>query len=195
MYKITNSLTGEFYIDSSINVKSRFSNHLNRDARRYYGKHKFYTDIIDIGKEYFITEILEECNKEILIEREQYYYDTMNPTYNMVRPTECNFIYSSVRDKAVKMASSPEVVAKRKELYNTEEYVELFRKVHIEKMKPVYMIKDGEIINEFISMQEASRYISETTNFKGKNKTSKIKAVCDRERPTAYGYVWRYKDV
>ena len=36
---------------------------------------------------------------------------------------------------------------------------------------------------EFISLQEASRYITENTNFKGKNKTSKIKAVCDGERP------------
>lgn len=174
-------------------MRSRFSNHLNRDARRYYGKHDFYTDIIDIGKEFFITEIIEECPKEILLEREQYYYDLLKPTYNKVRPIECNFYHKEVGEKARKIINSPENIAKRKALYNTPEYIDLFRKVHKEKMKPVYMIKDGVILNEFISMQEASRYISNTTEYKGKNKTSKIKAVCDGERPTAYGYNWKYK--
>ena len=30
---------------------------------------------------------------------------------------------------------------------------------------------------------------------KGKNKTSKIKSVCDGERKSAFGYSWRYKKV
>ena len=71
----------------------------------------------------------------------------------------------------------------------------MFRKMHTDKMKPVEMISEGLVIKDFISIQEASRYITETTDFKGKNKTSKIKLVCDGERKKAFGYNWRYKNV
>ena len=71
----------------------------------------------------------------------------------------------------------------------------MFRKMHTDKMKPVEMISEGLVIKDFISIQEASRYITETTDFKGKNKTSKIKLVCDGERKKAFVYNWRYKNV
>lgn len=57
------------------------------------------------------------------------------------------------------------------------------------------MIKDGLVVEKFISIQEASRYISKNYSYIGKNKTSKIKDVCDGNRRTAYGFVWRYSKV
>lgn len=44
-----------------------------------------------------------------------------------------------------------------------------------------------------ITLGEAGRWIKENTKYKSKNPVSKIKAVCDGERPTAFGYKWRYK--
>lgn len=195
IYKITNKITGDFYIGSSVSVKSRWSNHMLRDARKYQGKHKFYDDVIMYGRDNFEFEILEECSKDDLIEKEQYYYDKLKPTYNKVRPERCNFNNLEVAKKARLNSNTPEHVKARKELYNTAEYKQLFRNVHTEKMKAVNMIKDNNILKSFISIQEASRYITETSNFKGVNKASKIKAVCDGERKSAYGYNWEYSNV
>ncbi len=193
VYKITNNLTGEFYIGASVDISMRYGTHMGRDARNYQHKHHFYKDIITFGRDNFSLEILHTCEREELLKWEQHYYDLLNPTYNKVRPAENNFMHQEVLEKASKNSNTPEIVEKRKELYNSTEYKEHFRNVHIDQMKPVQMILHNELLKEFISLQEASRYITETTEFNGKNKASKIKAVCDGERKTAYGYEWRYK--
>ena len=54
---------------------------------------------------------------------------------------------------------------------------------------------DSILVIEFISFQEGARWLSENTEFTGKNKASKIKAVCDGERQTAFGYKWEYCEV
>lgn len=193
VYRIINDITGEFYIGSSVDIRMRFGTHMGRDAKNYQHKHKFYKDIIDYGESNFSLDILKECNRDELIKWEQYYFDLLKPTYNKVRPTENNFKNPEVIKMASIKNNTPEIIAKRKKLYNQPEYKEFFRHVHIDQMRPVEMIKDNIKLKEFISLQEASRYITETTTYKGKNKTSKIKAVCDGERKSAYGYKWRYK--
>ena len=54
---------------------------------------------------------------------------------------------------------------------------------------------DSILVIEFISFQGGARWLSENTEFTGKNKASKIKAVCDGERQTAFGYKWEYCEV
>lgn len=172
----------------------RWSTHMGRDARKYVN-HPFYIDILKYGKENFKLDVLEICDKTSLIEKEQFYFDKLNPYYNLVRPANNNFEHEELKNRAVLNSNTPELVKKRKELYNSPLYVEYFRKVHIDKMRPVDMYLNGELLMSFISMQEASRYISDITTYIGKNKTSKIKAVCDGERETAYGYTWKYSKV
>ena len=53
--------------------------------------------------------------------------------------------------------------------------------------------KTGEFIMNFESLQEASRWVTEHTNYKGKNKSSKILECCKGTRKSAFGYKWRYK--
>ncbi|MPN37003.1 hypothetical protein SDC9_184515 [bioreactor metagenome] len=62
-------------------------------------------------------------------------------------------------------------------------------------MRPVKQIKDNEIVNESESLSDAGRWVVNNTNFKSKNPTSKIKAVCDGERKSAFGYTWSYVEV
>lgn len=194
VYKITNIVTKQFYIGASVDIDMRWTTHMGRDARKYRN-HPFYIDIRKFGKENFELEILEECKKEDLLPREQFYFDELYPQYNIVRPAINNFKYEEIRIKAIENSNTPELVQKRKEKYNSSEYKEYFRHVHKDKMRPVDMYLNNVLIKHFISMQEASRYITETTDFIGKNKTSKIKAVCDGERNTAYGFSWMYSKV
>ena len=188
VYKITNKYNGKSYIGSSMYVSERISTHMGREARKQ--QTEFYKDAYKYGYEGFTYELLEECTIDELIDRETYYFNLHKPEYNMKNPKTREFIhpedwYTENNAKAIR---------KRKEDYNSPEYKELFRSIHIEKMKPCEMYdKDGNLIDEFISLSEAGRWVSEHTDFKSKNKTSKIKAVCDGERHTAYGFVFRYK--
>lgn len=193
VYKITNIINQKCYIGSSVNVMGRFSNHMNRDARRY-PTHPFYKDVLRYGRLNFVLEILEECSRESLIEREQYYYDLYLPEYNIVRPSECNFHNPQVREKAITRSRDKDVIAKRKALYKTEYYHTLFSNIQKPRFKSVTMYNDN-VEMTFINMCACARWLDENTPFKGKNKVSKIKAVCDGKRATAFGYKYKYNEV
>lgn len=192
VYLIRNKLTGKSYVGSSTNVSHRFSNHLNRDARRYYWR-EFYQDVLTFGKINFECILLEECDKEKLLEREQYYYDLIKPEYNVVRPNECNFKNKTIKILSKNSDRYKKAIEKRKIDYNNEYYKKLFSNIQNKRKKPVNMYLDGILIKEFESLSACANYITIHTNFKGKNKVSKIKAVCDEQRPTAYGYEFKYK--
>ncbi len=88
IYKLTNTITNESYVGSSINLTSRI--------RKYYSfkyiKNKALNSGSRISKAIFNYkinnfkfEILEYCNKESLIEKEQYYIDKLSPKYNVLK--------------------------------------------------------------------------------------------------------------
>lgn len=192
VYQIRNKINGKSYIGSSVNIAGRFSNHMNRDARKYYWR-DFYKDVLYYGKCNFEFVVLEECDKDKLIEREQYYYDLIKPEYNFTRPIENPFKSKEINKLAHSTERYYESIKTRKERYNTSYYKNLFSTIQNKRKKAVNIYKNGNFVISFDSMSDAARYIESNTDYKGKNKVSKIKSVCDGERPTAYGYVFKYK--
>lgn len=199
IYKIINKITKEFYIGSSVNIKARFSSHMNRDARKCNGKDIFHTAVNKYKKENFELIILEICDRKNLIKREQFYYDTLKPQYNEVRPSECNFKNPYVREKSKLAQQTKEYKEKIKKIHESKEYREKCKQIHtkgLRKMKKIVGINvETKEKIQFDSLKDGERYINETSSFKGKNKVSKIKSVCDGERPSAYGYKWIYREV
>lgn len=98
IYKITNKITGDFYIGQSTNIKTRFSQHrsLNKTPKSELNK-----AIVKYGKENFTYEIVEMCSKEKLLEREAYYIKELQPTYNYIGLTN-NTKFKSLISKATK---------------------------------------------------------------------------------------------
>ena len=80
IYKITNVVTGEFYIGSSKNIKQRWYSHRNPAFHRQHPNLRLYQDMDKYGLDKFSFEILEETID--LHEREQYWFDKLKPTYN-----------------------------------------------------------------------------------------------------------------
>lgn len=78
VYKITNLINGKFYIgSSSYSINYRIKTHIQR-AR--LGKHEnsyIQRAWNKYGEENFSFEILEECNPNLALEREQYYLNTL----------------------------------------------------------------------------------------------------------------------
>ena len=80
VYKITNNITGDFYIGSSKDIKRRWYSHRNSAAWKQYPNSKLYKDMAQYGRDNFTIEAIEETDN--LKEREQYYIEQLKPTYN-----------------------------------------------------------------------------------------------------------------
>ena len=82
VYKITNTVTGDFYIGSSKNVKLRWANHKCQSKWNEYPNNPMYLDMQKYGLDKFVFEVLEVVEVGSLKEREQYFIETLKPTYN-----------------------------------------------------------------------------------------------------------------
>ena len=84
VYKITNSITGDFYIGSSNNVKRRWAAHKCQSIWKQYPNNQMYIDFQKYGLNNFVFEIVEEVEIEKLKETEQQLIETLKPTYNQI---------------------------------------------------------------------------------------------------------------
>ena len=84
VYKITNTITGDFYIGSSKDVKKRWKDHKCQSTWNEYPNKQLYQDMQKYGLENFVFEILEEVEIDKLKEKEQQFIETLKPTYNNI---------------------------------------------------------------------------------------------------------------
>ena len=82
IYKITNTVTGDFYIGSSNNVKLRWANHKCPSSWNNHPNNPMYQDMKQYGTDKFAFEILEVVEEGSLKEKEQEFIETLKPTYN-----------------------------------------------------------------------------------------------------------------
>ena len=80
VYKITNNITGDFYIGSSKNIKQRWATHRSPSVWKLSPGMKLYQAFIKYGLNNFTFDIIEETTD--LHNREQYYIEQLNPSYN-----------------------------------------------------------------------------------------------------------------
>jgi group I intron endonuclease len=87
IYMFTNTQTNDFYIGQSKNLYNRFRNYFNpayitglNNKNSRVGR-----AILKYGYENFSLTILEYCDKSDLTEREQFYFDTLKPVYNILK--------------------------------------------------------------------------------------------------------------
>lgn len=82
VYEIRNIVDGNIYIGSSSDIKARWRTHkrtlkLNKHHNPYLQR-----SWIKHGEDCFSFSVIEYCETELLILREQYYIDTLEPIYN-----------------------------------------------------------------------------------------------------------------
>ena len=82
VYKIINTITGDFYIGSSKNIKNRWIEHKCPSTWKRHPNNPMYLDFQRYGLDYFVFEILEEVKIAHLKEAEQKFIEKMHPTYN-----------------------------------------------------------------------------------------------------------------
>ena len=86
IYKITNLENQKVYIGQSVNIKERLRTHIKRGlGAETPTRNKLYTVMNKVGVENFSYEIIEECPREQLNEKECYwidYFESQNFGYN-----------------------------------------------------------------------------------------------------------------
>ena len=85
VYKITNTVTGDFYIGSSNDVKRRWTEHKRQSRWNEHPNNPIYIDMKKYGVDKFEFQVIDEVEPEQLKEKEQQFIETLKPTYNRCR--------------------------------------------------------------------------------------------------------------
>lgn len=73
IYKITNTKNNKIYIGSSVDIKKRKEKHFWMLEKRIHDNKFLQSSYDRDGKENFIFDIIEMCDKKDLVEKENYY--------------------------------------------------------------------------------------------------------------------------
>lgn len=117
IYKITNKNNGKIYIGQSIDIKRRWYSYYSPDKNRNYTS-LILNAIEKYGIENFNFEVLEECSKEQLNEREEYwisYFQSNIVGYNLTKGGDHN-----VGESNPKAQLTEQDVCFIRELYNSK---------------------------------------------------------------------------
>jgi len=92
VYKITNTITNKSYIGSSVDITGRWYQHKTTLKFNKHHSIKLQRSYNKYGSDNFKYEIVEECETELLLSREEYYinlFDCYNNGYNFSIPSNC----------------------------------------------------------------------------------------------------------
>lgn len=149
IYLIRCIISNNFYIGSSKNIYQRLHKHRTFLKRNNHQNCILQNAVNKNGLDNFKVEILEFCSSLDLIEREQYYINTLNPKYNITK----NVIRNNLSEDSRKKIS-----LKLKQLYKEGLPLQNNKKIYCFDWK-------GNFLKEFESMRSCSKIlkVSETS--------------------------------
>ena len=186
IYKITNTVTGDFYIGQTIDFHERQVQH-KRDPQP-----KMREDVEKYGWDAFKFEIVEKCDRENLAERESHYIQTLKPKYNTVvkgyerSPETCRKISEALKGHPTTDEACEKMSEKRLGVTLSDDHKEKCRQASIgnkSRSKAVVCVETGKV---YPNMKIAAADIGIDP--------SAISCVIRGVNITAGGYHWRYAD-
>ena len=180
IYKITNNQNGKIYVgQTSKTLQERLDKHFYCSAHENR-QQKFYSDILNYGRNAFSIELIEECPDEMANIVESYWIYKLNSI-----ETGYNSCLSIGKNN-----TSPKGMS-------NEEYLEKLKKecVNLKKKNQNTQSVDqftleGEYIQTFPSARAAEIFLFGDDHKAGR--VSFIQQACRGAKPKAYGYKWAY---
>lgn len=198
IYKIENKLNGKIYIGKTLKtVQERWKEHCHDFKRERCEKRPLYSAMNKYGIENFFIEEIEQCEANILSEREKYwieYYNSFKYGYNATTGGDGRSYLDY--DLILSLWQEGKTAKEIAKILNHDEYsVRLaldIKGITSEKRQERSIIlrsksvakldlNTGEILEVFPSQMEAYRSL-------GKQQSGHISQVCNGKRKTAYGY-------
>lgn len=180
IYKILNTKNNKVYIGSSENLRKRKYNHfsaLKTNTHHSIYLQRAYNKTIN-ATSIFVFQILEYCNKEILLERENYYLNLYCKSQDYINKINKDFLKLSYNILPIAMKGF------RKK--HRPESIEKFRMNHPNRKEVLCYTSDGKIFGEYTSVGEAGRMT--------KISSSGIATLCKTKRYIGKPYIFGYKD-
>jgi len=177
VYCILNNINGDCYIGSSINLYKRLNQHKNALCKGYHENQILLRSISKYGIDNFSFKILNYIfiiDKELLSTKEQYYIDTLNPKYNILREAYRNSSYK-----------------------HTDEAKEKIRRSGIGRITNNVSIIQYDIYHNIIKEWSSILSASKELHINKSNIGVTCKFYTNYytiKRPTAGGFIWKYKD-
>ena len=203
IYLITNTINGMQYVGQSVDMSQRWSQH-KTTAKNIKETADLYQAMREYGIDNFTCEVLEECSKKQLNEREIYwidYYDTFYHGYNMTRggqgkdgwkydPEEIKYLWDiglSVKEIMDALGCSQQLVSERLIGYKdyNNETARARNQAYSSGMIYQYSLL-GQYIQSFLSATIAAKEINHSRN-------DTILACLRGQITSAYGFQWSRK--
>lgn len=135
VYKITNTITGDFYIGSSKDVRQRYAHHKIPSTWKNYPNNPMYLDMKKYGVDKFEFQILEEAEIAHLKEKEQQFIETLKPTYNNRRANGLDIERNKEWHKERYNKHKEEILEQKKQYYEShKEQIKQYRESHKEEI-------------------------------------------------------------
>lgn len=180
IYKILNITNGKYYVGSSVNINGRWLKHKALLRHNKHENPKLQNAWNKYGEESFSFEIIEECEKEKLLNREQFYIDDISnfneDCYNISKIANTCIISDEVRAKIQK------TLKERREQG-------LIEKTNTKKCYQ-YNRFTGELIKVWNIINDANRHYN-TSNMT----TSVIQRNLWGDTTTAFDSLWSFEEI
>lgn len=181
IYKLVNLINNKIYIGSAVNLRQRFKMHKRDILKNKHCNTYLSRSISKYGIENFMFEVIEFPDKENLIQREQYYIDTLKPEYNLCKIAGSAFgriCKPETREQISKSNTGKKHSKETREKMRDSRIGKYLGENHWNSKKILQLDLNDNVINTFGSIAEASRntgFVRTTINacVNGKIKISK----------------------
>lgn len=187
IYLITNLINGKFYVGQTKNFSLRKAGHLY--AARCGNERPLYRAIRKYGEDSFEFKVLEECEDEIVNEREQHWveqYDSFNPLKGYNLTSGGNYPLQISDETRTKLSAA--LIAK----WTNQTYREMMSKKASETFQNYWQTHGGHPQTLLRGFDWTGRRHSEETKRKIGETNSTHQQGCKNSR---YGTVWIYNIV
>lgn len=207
IYKIVNSINDKVYIGQTRKtLEQRFLTHLNE--AKCGTDRPLYRAIRKYGADKFSIHLVEECDVEMLNQREIYWIEEFHgysEGYNAalgglgVGLFDYEEIWSLLQ-AGKSIAEIKDLIGCGKDtIYTVARLHDFVISAKTTKKKTdtvLQFTKDGALLRSFTDSHEAMQWCIDNGHSSQSNSTigsSHIRACCNNKRKTAYGFVWKYK--
>lgn len=215
IYVITNDINGKQYVGKTTDtLVRRFNDHCKDSVLTHCKGRPLYHAMNKYGKEHFHISQLEECELEILPEREQYWIATLDTYHNGYNATlggegKQYYDYSlfindfnigmNIKSIAEKYNCNPETVSKALHKAGLDTFRGSKANARFNRIPVLQYSMNDEFLQEFESYWAAAEWIitnkyttvpNQDTVRKNISAAAKLKGY----RKSAYGFKWKLKE-